>query len=102
MRLLVRDDPRQLDLAEKFNVKDAWISHVMLVEALLVLDTVYERSAEQIGAAVERLLMRSTASSARRPGLSDSASQRLSPPVCASPSLPYPRRRAALIEAFAH
>jgi predicted nucleic-acid-binding protein len=57
VRLLVRDDPRQLDLAEKFIVKGAWISHVVLVETLSVLDTVYERSAEQIGAAVERLLM---------------------------------------------
>ena len=57
VRLLVRDDPRQLDLAEKFIVKGAWISHVVLVETLWVLDTVYERSAEQIGAAVERLLM---------------------------------------------
>jgi predicted nucleic-acid-binding protein len=56
VRLLVRDDPRQLDLAEKFVVKRVWVSHVVLVETLWVLDAVYERSAEQIGAAVERLL----------------------------------------------
>jgi predicted nucleic-acid-binding protein len=56
VRLLVRDDPRQLDVAEKFIVKGAWVSHVVLVETLWVLDAVYERSAEQIGAAVERLL----------------------------------------------
>lgn len=56
VRLLVRDDPRQLDAAETFIVKGAWVSHVVLVETLWVLDAVYERSAEQIAAAVERLL----------------------------------------------
>ena len=56
VRLLVRDDPRQLDVAERFIVKGAWVSHVVLVETLWVLDAVYERSAEQIGTAVERLL----------------------------------------------
>ena len=56
VRLLVRDDSRQLDVAETFIVKGAWVSHVVLVETLWVLDAVYERTAEQIGAAVERLL----------------------------------------------
>ena len=56
VRLLVRDAPRQLDVAETFISKGAWVSHVVLVETLWVLDAVYERSAEQIGAAVERLL----------------------------------------------
>ena len=56
VRLLVRDDPSQLDAAERFTVKGAWISHVVLVETLWVLDAVYERSARQIAAAVERLL----------------------------------------------
>jgi predicted nucleic-acid-binding protein len=55
-RLLVRDDPRQLDAAEKFIVKGAWVSHVVLVETLWVLDAVYGRSAEQVVAALERLL----------------------------------------------
>jgi len=56
VRLLVRDAPRQFDVAETFIAKGAWVSHVVLVETLWVLDAVYERSAEQIGAAVERLL----------------------------------------------
>jgi predicted nucleic-acid-binding protein len=56
VHLLVRDEPRQLDVAEQFIVKGAWISQVVLVETLWVLDAVYERSSEQIGAAVERLL----------------------------------------------
>jgi predicted nucleic-acid-binding protein len=56
VRLLVRDNPRQLAVAEKFVAKGAWVSHIVLVETLWVLDAVYERSAEQIAAAVERLL----------------------------------------------
>jgi predicted nucleic-acid-binding protein len=56
VRLLVRDAPHQFDVAETFIAKGAWVSHVVLVETLWVLDAVYERSAEQIGAAVERLL----------------------------------------------
>ena len=56
VRLLVRDDPRQLDAAENFVVKGAWVSHVVLVETLWVLEAVYERAAEHIVAAVERLL----------------------------------------------
>ena len=56
VRLLVRDDPRQLDLAEKFVAKGAWVSQLVLVETLWVLDAVYARSPAQIAAAVERLL----------------------------------------------
>jgi len=56
VRSLVRDDPRQLDVAESFIAKGAWVSHVVLVETLWVLDAVYARTAVQIGAAVERLL----------------------------------------------
>jgi predicted nucleic-acid-binding protein len=56
VHLLVRDDPRQLDAAENFIAKGAWVSHLVLVETLWVLDAVYERSAEQMAAAVERLL----------------------------------------------
>jgi predicted nucleic-acid-binding protein len=56
VRLLVRDDPRQLDAAERFIVKGAWVSHLVLVETVWVLDAVYERSAAQMVAAVDRLL----------------------------------------------
>jgi predicted nucleic acid-binding protein len=56
VRLLVRDDPRQLDGAENFIVKGAWVSHIVLAETLWVLVAVHERSAAQIVAAVERLL----------------------------------------------
>lgn len=56
VRLLVRDDARQVEAAEKFTHSGAWVSTIVLVETLWVLDAVYERSAAQIGAAVERLL----------------------------------------------
>ncbi len=56
VRLLVRDEPRQLGAAEKFVAGGAWVSHVVLVETLWVLDTAYERTAEQLASAVEMLL----------------------------------------------
>lgn len=56
VRLLVRDDARQVEAAEKFSHKGAWVSTIALVETLWVLDAVYDRSSAQISAAVERLL----------------------------------------------
>lgn len=56
VRLLVRDDPRQLEAAEEFVSKGAWVSLVVLTETLWVLDAVYERSAAQIATALEMLL----------------------------------------------
>lgn len=56
VRLLVRDDPRQLETAEKFITKGAWVSTLVLVETLWVLEAVYERSAAQIATAIELLL----------------------------------------------
>lgn len=56
VRLLVRDEPRQLDAAEKFIASGAWVSHMVLAETLWVLDAVYERNAEQIASAVGMLL----------------------------------------------
>jgi len=59
VRLLVRDDQRQLEIAEKFIAKGAWVSTIVLVETLWVLDAIYERTAAQLGAAVDMLLMHS-------------------------------------------
>jgi predicted nucleic-acid-binding protein len=56
VRLLVRDEQRQLGVAEKYIATGAWVSHLVLVETLWVLDAVYDRSAEQIGSAVEMML----------------------------------------------
>ena len=56
VRLLVRDDVAQVTAAEAFVENGAWVSHLVLVETLWVLDAVYERSAAQIAKAIELLL----------------------------------------------
>jgi predicted nucleic-acid-binding protein len=56
VRLLTRDDVRQAARADTFVAKGAWVSHIVLVEALWVLQSVYERSREQIASAVTMLL----------------------------------------------
>jgi predicted nucleic-acid-binding protein len=56
VRLLVRDDLDQVKVAESFIAPGAWVSHLVLAEALWVLDAVYDRTAEHIAAAVDRLL----------------------------------------------
>jgi len=56
VRLLARDDPRQLAAAEVFVQAGAWISHLVLMETVWVLDSVYSVSPEQITNGVEMLL----------------------------------------------
>jgi predicted nucleic-acid-binding protein len=52
----VRDDGDQVEAAEQFIRKGAWISHLVLAETLWVLDSVYELSRAQIATAVDMLL----------------------------------------------
>jgi predicted nucleic-acid-binding protein len=56
VRLIVRDDRRQAEIAEQFVSRGAWISHLVLAEMSWVLDSVYELPPEQIATAVEMLL----------------------------------------------
>jgi predicted nucleic-acid-binding protein len=56
VRLLVRDDLDQVKAAESFTAPAAWVSHLVLAEALWILDAVYDRTVAQIAAAVDRLL----------------------------------------------
>jgi predicted nucleic-acid-binding protein len=56
VRLLVRDDPAQAVAAEAFIAAGAWVSHLVLAEALWVLDAVYERTSPQIATAIDLLL----------------------------------------------
>ena len=56
VRLLVRDDDKQVERAESFIATGAWVSHLVLVETLWVLDGVYERTPAQLANAVELLL----------------------------------------------
>jgi predicted nucleic-acid-binding protein len=56
VRLVVRDEVRQVLAAEEFIAKGAWVSHLALAETVWVLDAVYGLAAEQIAIAVDMLL----------------------------------------------
>ena len=56
VRLATRDDARQVAAAEVFVAKGAWVSHLVLAEAMWVLASVYERSPTDIATAIEMFL----------------------------------------------
>ena len=56
VRLMTRDDPKQLAAAEQFVASGAWVPHLAVAEATWVLDSVYGRDADAVAAAVEMLL----------------------------------------------
>jgi predicted nucleic-acid-binding protein len=56
VRLLARDDARQAKAADQFIAKGAWVSHLVLAETLWVLESVYDRTATQIIAALKLLM----------------------------------------------
>jgi len=56
VRLLARDEARQVAAAEAFVRKGAWLSHLVLAETVWVLTSVYDLTPPQIVTAVEMLL----------------------------------------------
>ena len=56
VRLITRDDAKQVAAAEAFVSNGAWMSQLALVEATWVLDSVYDRGPDAIAVAVEMLL----------------------------------------------
>ncbi len=56
VRLLTRDDARQVAVAEAFVAAGAWVPHLVLAEATWVLASVYEVGPKAIATAVEMLL----------------------------------------------
>ena len=56
VRLVTRDDRRQVSAAETFVSPGAWVSHLVLLEATWVLTSVYELDAVALATAVEMLL----------------------------------------------
>jgi predicted nucleic-acid-binding protein len=56
VRLITRDDPRQVAAAEAFVAKGAWVSLLVLAESTWVLGAVFELGHAAIGTAVEMLL----------------------------------------------
>lgn len=60
VRLIARDDVKQVSAAEAFVERGAWVSHLALAEATWVLSAVYDRDAGDIATAVEMLLNHKT------------------------------------------
>jgi predicted nucleic-acid-binding protein len=60
VRLITRDDPKQVAAAEEFVEKGAWVPHLALAEATWVLGAVYARKPAEIATAVEMLLNHET------------------------------------------
>jgi predicted nucleic-acid-binding protein len=56
VRLLTRDEERQVASAESFVEKGAWVSHLVLAETMWVLVAAYDLTHAQIVTAVEMLL----------------------------------------------
>ena len=56
VRLVTRDDARQVRAAEGFVEAGAWVPHIVLVEATWVLASVYGLEAAAVATAVEMLL----------------------------------------------
>lgn len=56
VRIITRDDPEQVQAADRFIQNGAWVSLVALAEATRVLSSVYEQNSRQIAKAVDMLL----------------------------------------------
>jgi predicted nucleic-acid-binding protein len=56
VRLLARDDAKQVAAAEAFVESGAWVSHLALAETVWVLTVVYELDVRAIFTAIEMLL----------------------------------------------
>lgn len=56
IRLVTRDDVKQVEAAEAFVAKGAWVPHLALAEATWVFDAVYGLDAAEIATAVEMLI----------------------------------------------
>jgi predicted nucleic-acid-binding protein len=56
VRLLTRDDAKQVAAAEAFVEKGAWVSHLVLAETTWVLSAAYELEHSDIATAIDMLL----------------------------------------------
>ena len=56
VRLITRDDAKQVSAAEAFVANGAWVPHLALAEATWVLTAVYDRDPAAIATAVDMLL----------------------------------------------
>ena len=56
VRLVTRDEPKQVAAAEAFVARGAWVPYLVLAEAIWVLGSVYELGHARLVTAVEMLL----------------------------------------------
>jgi predicted nucleic-acid-binding protein len=56
VRLITRDHAVQVRVAEDFVMRGAWVSHLVLAEAIWVLTSVYELTPRQVATVLEMLL----------------------------------------------
>ena len=56
IRLVTRDDATQAKAADNFIASGAWVSHLVLAEAVWLLESVYDLDKSRIARAVEMLL----------------------------------------------
>jgi predicted nucleic-acid-binding protein len=56
VRLIARDDARQVAAAEAFVARGAWVPHIVLVEAIWVLTSGYALDRPAVALAIEMLL----------------------------------------------
>ncbi len=60
VRLLARDDPKQVAAAETFVASGAWVSHLVLLEAIWVLGSVFNRPSASLAVSIAMLLEHET------------------------------------------
>src|SRR5262249_33576169 len=60
VRLLARDDPKQVQKADEFVAVGGWISLLALGEAIWVLTSVYDRDVAEVAGSIEQLLNHKT------------------------------------------
>jgi predicted nucleic-acid-binding protein len=56
VRLLTRDDAKQVVAAERFVAGGTWVSHLVLMETAWVLESVYDLAPDRIATATQMLL----------------------------------------------
>lgn len=56
VRLITRDDSDQVEAAEAFVRRGAWVSHLVLAETTWVLASAYDLDKEEIATAIDMLL----------------------------------------------
>jgi len=56
VRLITRDNRKQVESAEEFVSKGAWVSHLVLAETSWVLESVYDINPELLALSIEMLL----------------------------------------------